>query len=40
MALMEYAIVNIILGDGSADKPAPAPDPKPSQVSSVAYKVI
>ena len=40
MALMEYAIVNIILGDGSADKPAPKPDPKPPNVSTVAFKVI
>ncbi|XP_063604061.1 glycine receptor subunit alpha-4-like [Penaeus indicus] len=40
MALIEYAIVNIILGDGSGDaaKGPPKPDPKASKATDLAIK--
>ncbi|XP_076034944.1 glycine receptor subunit alphaZ1-like isoform X2 [Oratosquilla oratoria] len=40
MALMEYAVVNIILGDGSGDggKKPPAPDKREGKISSIAIK--
>ena len=39
MALMEYCLVNIILGDSDAPKPASEP-PKPEKVFDLAAKVI
>ena len=38
MALMEYCLVNIILGDSDAPKPASEP-PKPEKVFDLAAKV-
>ena len=38
MALMEYCLVNIILGDSDAPKPAAEP-PKPEKVFDLAAKV-
>jgi hypothetical protein len=39
MALMEYCLVNIILGDSDAPKPPTAEAPKPEKVFDLAAKV-
>ncbi|MPD06494.1 hypothetical protein E2C01_102308 [Portunus trituberculatus] len=41
MVLIEYAVVNIILGDGSGDaaKGPAKPEPKPSKATDLAIKV-
>jgi hypothetical protein len=39
MALMEYCLVNIILGDSDAPKPAASEPPKPEKVFDLAAKV-
>jgi hypothetical protein len=39
MALMEYCLVNIVLGD-SDGPPKPAPEPKPDKVFDLAAKVM
>ena len=39
MALMEYCLVNILLGDSDAPKPPSAEAPKPEKVFDLAAKV-